>query len=548
MAKLFDRVKVNIATTGTGDITFGSASSDAFLTPAEAGVVDGDVVRYVIVDGTDFEEGTGVVADTVATMSRTVTRSKIGGVVGTSKINLSGTAVLALTASAADIITPDMESEIGAALRTATDAAAARAVLEIQPGMSNTERQNFLLTTAYQSKSFAEYRRLVNLFATGFKGANDTANGINTGSSSNYAVNSASGYVYPSVQKVVFITSGTTWTVPSDFTSVNKIEVIGGGGMAGANGRGGGGGGAYARIDNAALTPGASVAIQVGAPGYWASENGTTATATWMRIDGGSTAPTTTTQGVLAQPGQDGGNPNGGVGGSATTSVGTVKNKGGDGAAAASSSIGGGGGGAGGPDAAGGNATSTTQGGPGNGGLNGGGAGGTTGVNGSPGTTWTATAGGTAGPGGGGGGVASGSGKAGGAYGGGSGGDGGGTSTKPPPGAGIIVVSYDVSAEMTLVTVNQTTDAPVSHARALIEFDNTATPALNTDLTVEVTCDGGTNWTPATLSTVTAYGQGGRSVAETADAACTAGTSFAARIKTLNSKNVPIYGLSLAVH
>lgn len=103
MIKLFDRVKVNIPTTGTGDITFGAAVSTAFLTPTEAGVLDGDEVRYVIVDGLDFEEGVGLIKDTVATMERTVTKSKIGGVVGTSPINLSGTAVLALTASAADI-------------------------------------------------------------------------------------------------------------------------------------------------------------------------------------------------------------------------------------------------------------------------------------------------------------------------------------------------------------------------------------------------------------------------------------------------------------
>lgn len=103
MIKLFDRVKVNIPTTGTGDIEFGAAASTAFLTPTEAGVLDGDEVRYVIVDGLDFEEGVGLIKDTVATMERSVTKSKIGGVVGTSPINLSGTAVLALTASAADI-------------------------------------------------------------------------------------------------------------------------------------------------------------------------------------------------------------------------------------------------------------------------------------------------------------------------------------------------------------------------------------------------------------------------------------------------------------
>lgn len=107
MIKLFDRVKVNIPTTGTGDITFGAAASTAFLTPAEAGALDSDEVRYVIVDGLDFEEGVGLIKDTVATMERTVTKSKIGGTVGTSALNLSGTAVLALTASAADILTPD---------------------------------------------------------------------------------------------------------------------------------------------------------------------------------------------------------------------------------------------------------------------------------------------------------------------------------------------------------------------------------------------------------------------------------------------------------
>ena len=30
--------------------------------------------------------------------------------------------------------------------------------------------------------------------------------------------------------KTVFITSGTTWTVPSDWTNINTVEVIGGGG------------------------------------------------------------------------------------------------------------------------------------------------------------------------------------------------------------------------------------------------------------------------------------------------------------------------------
>jgi hypothetical protein len=71
---------------------------------------------------------------------------------------------------------------------------------------------------------------------------------------------------------------------------------------------------------------------------------------------------------------------------------------------------------------------------------------------------------------------------------------------------------------------------------------------LNTDLTVEVTCDGGSNWTSATLSAVTSNGQGGRKVVETDDTACTPGASFAVRIKTLNNRQVPVYGVTLTVH
>lgn len=144
--KLFDRVKVNTSTSGTGDVTFGSVVSNAFYTPAEMGAVDTDTVRYVIVDGTDVEEGIGTIGGSVTTMARTtVTKSKISGTAGTTKLNLSGTAVVAFIASAADILIPvnnlsDLASAptaltnlggttVGKALFTATDAAAARAAV-----------------------------------------------------------------------------------------------------------------------------------------------------------------------------------------------------------------------------------------------------------------------------------------------------------------------------------------------------------------------------------------------------------------------------------
>lgn len=54
-------------------------------------------------------------------------------------------------------------------------------------------------------------------------------------------------------------------------------------------------------------------------------------------------------------------------------------------------------------------------------------------------------------------------------------------------------------------------------------------------------------WTAATLTAV-GLGQSGRTVVETADTACTAGTSFAARIKTLNNKSINIYKTTMVVH
>lgn len=67
---------------------------------------------------------------------------------------------------------------------------------------------------------------------------------------------------------IIFLTSGTTWLVPGDFTSVNTIEAIGpggngGGGAGSSTGWCGGGGGAYTKLSSVVLTPGVSIAIIV---------------------------------------------------------------------------------------------------------------------------------------------------------------------------------------------------------------------------------------------------------------------------------------------
>jgi hypothetical protein len=73
--------------------------------------------------------------------------------------------------------------------------------------------------------------------------------------------------VAASEPNVVFLTTGSSWTVPADWNSGNNtIEVIGAGG-GGSSGSGGAGGGGYSKVSNIALVPGSSIAYGIGAGG-----------------------------------------------------------------------------------------------------------------------------------------------------------------------------------------------------------------------------------------------------------------------------------------
>lgn len=93
----YDRVKFSTATTGTGAITVGSASTGA-RTPAGASVPDGDALGILIEDGAAWELSAAIYTASGATLTRTLIASSTG-----SLLSLSGSAVVSITALATDL-------------------------------------------------------------------------------------------------------------------------------------------------------------------------------------------------------------------------------------------------------------------------------------------------------------------------------------------------------------------------------------------------------------------------------------------------------------
>jgi hypothetical protein len=102
VAKLANRVKQATATTGTGTITLGAASSGFQTAASAANLADGDTVPYFIENGTAWEHGAGVLGSTRTTLTRVLRESSTGAL-----LNLAGTSTVFIAPGHLDLVPAD---------------------------------------------------------------------------------------------------------------------------------------------------------------------------------------------------------------------------------------------------------------------------------------------------------------------------------------------------------------------------------------------------------------------------------------------------------
>jgi hypothetical protein len=107
MGKLYNLARMTTTTTGSGPLDLVAAAAGC-LTFADAGVQDGDIVSYGIVEGTNSEVGRGTYTAATTTLTRTVLSSTNSN----NAISLTGAAQVFITALAEDLIPPILEMQV----------------------------------------------------------------------------------------------------------------------------------------------------------------------------------------------------------------------------------------------------------------------------------------------------------------------------------------------------------------------------------------------------------------------------------------------------
>ena len=386
----------------------------------------------------------------------------------------------------------------------------------------------------------------------------EDASGVDTGTSTGETRNTAGKYYYGGTAgstSTVNLTSGTSWTVPSD-VSETAVLVVAGGATGGQDGGGGGGAGGVVVDTDYAVTYGTPVTYAIGAGGSSGTSssdgaNSTFGTLTAIGGGGGSQYNTAGKPGGSGGgAGRSGGGSYGGGPSTQTSPSGAIGYGFAGGQTSGSVNTGGGGGGAGAIGTDGGSAP------VGGAGYDASAAFGTGfGVSGV-----VAGGGGGGGPqaaaGGSGGGGAGGYGSAGvdGTANTGSGG-GGGSSSIPDQvggggGAGIVVLRYTPTTKGNMVLVSTATTAETAPTKADLVFtytDGAGTAVMGTNITVEASMDNGSTWTDFAIAAGDVQGTtGGHTIVTKNNVTLTSttGTSMRYRIKTL----VQSASLSTRIH
>jgi hypothetical protein len=268
----------------------------------------------------------------------------IGGATGTSTLTLTNSAGTFATISSTKTVAHTISITANFTVTNWTITGTVGNVATITSSVNGTQRtitytggQTNINYMSFRDINFSYTLNASNPYRV-YAGANSTNNGNNLGIA----------FIDGVTKKAYRLTTGTTWTVPSDWTSTNNIYLIGAGGggttsASAGNNRaagGGGGGGGYTVLTNQTLTGAIPFTIGTSA----GNTNGGSTTFNTTNIAGGGSVGTATTTPTSA----------GGAGGTGTFAGGTG-GAGAVGTAASTGYGGGGGGGAGGPNGVGGN-------------------------------------------------------------------------------------------------------------------------------------------------------------------------------------------------
>ena len=350
----------------------------------------------------------------------------------------------------------------------------------------------------------------------------EDASGVDAGGSTNEVRNASNYYSGRGAGTSTFTADGT-YSNPAGVTSVEYLVVAGAGG-GGYNAGGGGGAGGY-RTGNLSVTESTSYGIVVGSGG---SGGGDTNTPGSDGSDSSFSTITSTGGGgggsrANSMSGRDGGSGGGASADSSTHGSGntpsTTPSQGNDGGSGGGSGHGGGG--------------SSTAGSLGGDNSNAG-AGTSNDISGS---SVTYATGGRGGTGGGAGTGSSGDANTGdGGQGGGNLPGGGGAG-----GSGIVIITYDLPVDLTLVSNTQTAvAAPTTGRLCIFEHAATGTTTINTDIKGWVSRDNGSNYDQITLVSQSEYESGKRILEGSVDFTMASGTNMRYKITTHNQSSTKI--------